>query len=75
MFYESTAEDLKVLEDFWINRTIDFNTTIYKSTPDGKTDVTDSIRQQHKEFREDHLNKKRKLSNHNYNTRSTKQKT
>ena len=35
MFYESTAEDLKVLEDFWINRTIDFNTTIYKSTPDG----------------------------------------
>ena len=74
MFYESTAEDLKVLEDFWINRTIDFNTTIYKSTPDGKTDVTDSIRQQHKEFREPHLNKKRKLSNHNYNTRSTKQK-
>ncbi len=75
MIFTDTPEEQKMLEDFWINRTIDFNTTIYKSTPDGKIDVTDSIRQQHKEFREAHLNKKRKLSNHNYNTRSTKQKT
>ena len=73
MIIKDTPEDKKMLEDFWINRTIDSNTTIYKSTPDGKIDVTDSIRQQHKEFREAHISKKRKLNNHN--TRSIKQKT
>ena len=32
-----------MLNDFWINRTIDFNTRIYKTTPDGNIglEVTD----------------------------------
>ena len=72
MIFNDTPEDQKMLEDFWINRTVGFNTRIYKSTPDGEINITDNIREQNNEVKEVYHNKKRKLNNHN--TRSTKQK-